>query len=249
MIICNSHNFTVIRAPKTGGTSLELYIIDSGLLDSTTDVYALEGGFTTIEEFKAYSDTHGELAFPQIDKEFRGVAYLADAQKPFSKLVEEGKVASAMPCIGGIRHPLERLASLYYYANLRNEILNNKHLAEHGTPFPMYSGNKSEFGEPDASWDLIFRKVGGALDYYVTPQMDYYPDHAQLFNVENMNEHVSQFISDKGGNVPAQTLALRASGNDPSYYLNNLSEDRKRRSLEIYEKDLIAWEKAYAVYN
>jgi hypothetical protein len=249
MIICNSHNFTVIRAPKTGGTSLELYIIDSGLLDSTTDVYALEGGFTTIEEFKAYSDTHGELDFHQIDKEFRGVEYLADAQKPFSKLVEEGKVASDMPCIGGIRHPLERLASLYYYANLRNEIANNNYIKAHGEPSPTYEDQKKMFGEPDASWDLVFRQAAKQLAFYLTPQMDYYPDHAQLFNVENMNEHASQFILDKGGNVPAQPLSLRASGNDPSYYLNNLSEDRKQMSLEIYEKDLLAWEKAYAVYN
>ena len=61
MIICNSHNFAVTRAQKTGGASLELYILQSGLMDSTTDSYALEGGFSTPEEFKAYFDTHPRI--------------------------------------------------------------------------------------------------------------------------------------------------------------------------------------------
>jgi len=49
--------------------------------------------------------------------------------------------------------------------------------------------------------------------------------------------------------VAPEKITIRASDNDPTYYLENLSEDRKQKALDIYEKDFLAWEKAYSVYN
>jgi len=46
-----------------------------------------------------------------------------------------------------------------------------------------------------------------------------------------------------------ERIEVRKSNNNPTYYLDNLSADRKQKTLEIYEKDFIAWEKAYARFN
>lgn len=251
MIICNSHNFAVTRAPKTGGTSLELYILESGLVDTATDTYALEGGFSTWQEFKAYSDAHDNLNYMEIKKDLWGEEALKDAQTTFLSLVEQGRVQPDMPCIGGIRHPLEWLASLYYYANTRNRANTARNIKEHGKPSEYNVAMEAGYGEPDASWDLVFRKIDN-LQYIkdiLRPQTSYYPEHVTFFNIENLHEHVSNFIVSKGGPAPTERMQARISSNDPTYYLDNLSADRKQRTLEIYEKDLIAWEKAHAKFN
>ena len=251
MIICNSHNFAVTRAQKTGGSSIEIYILQSGLVDESTDEYALEGGFSSWQEYKNFSDNNHNLHYKDIPKELWGEDSLRKAQITFAELVEQGKIAENMPCIGGIRHPFEWLASLFYYANVRREIHNAQVLAE-GKELGTYEKLMNEYyPEPDSSWDFVFRKYLSMAEIQrsLKPQTDYYPDHAQLFNIENIHEHVSKFIADKGGIVPTERVQVRKSNNDPTYYINNLSDDRKKMTLEIYEKDLIAWEKAYAVYN
>jgi len=249
MIICNSHNFAVTRAQKTGGTSLEMYILESGLIDYANDIYTLEGGFANWEEFKEYSEAHDNLKYSELPRSLYGQDSLASAQKTFAEIVEEGLAPSDMPCIGAIRHPLEWLASLFYYANLRRTITAKKHLSEKGSYTPYDLEMAKEVSEPNASFDFVFDKEWDSPEVQASlkPQTSYYPDHAQLFNIENIHEHVSEFILSKGGTVSGR-IELRKSDNDPTYYLENLSSDRKQRALEIYEKDLIAWEKAKSVY-
>ena len=250
MIICNSNNFAVTRAQKTGGTSLEMYILESGLVDYEKDEYTLEGGFANWEEFKAYSEQHENLKYSDLPEELYGDS-LFDAQKTFFSLVEQGKISENFPCIGGIRHPLEWLASLFYYANVRRKIVANKHLKETGAFTSTDIEIAKHFSEPNASWDFVFEMQWHTqhIQENLKAQTSYYPDHARLFNIENIHEHVSAFIAEKGGISPSKKIEIRKSENDPTYYLSNLSDDRKQRALEIYEKDLIAWEKAYAVYN
>jgi len=250
MIICNSNNFAVTRAQKTGGTSLELYILESGLVDYTNDIYTLEGGFNTWEEFKAYSDAHGNLKYTELPRNLWGYDSLAEAQVTFAELVERGQVAPDMPCIGAVRHPLEWLASLYYYANERRKKLASNHLKRFGQYTEQDIADAANMSEPDASFEYCFYVINETPGVITSlkPQTSYYPDHAQLFNIENIHEHVTDFITAKGGSVP-ERIEARKSNNDPTYYLENLSEDRKKLALEWYEKDLIAWEKAYAVYN
>jgi len=250
MIICNSNNFAVTRAQKTGGASLEMYILESGLVDTNTDSYTLEGGFSNWEEFKAYSEANGSLKYSELPDELFGDP-LFEAQTSFSDLVSQGKVTPDMPCIGGIRHPLEWLASLFYYANIRKDIDAEENLKKYGYPLDLDLFIAKHFSEPNASWDFVFELYWDSdhIQDNLKPQTSYYPEHAQLFNIENIHEHVSKFIADKGGNVPTQRINIRGSDNDPTYYLENLSADRKQKSLEIYEKDFELWEKAYAVYN
>jgi hypothetical protein len=250
MIICNSHNFAVTRAQKTGGASLELYILQSGLMDSTTDTYVLEGNFSSPEEFKAYFDAQDDLNYLEKPPTVWGPG-LKEAQTTFAELVNQGKVSPDMPCIGGIRHPLDWLASLFFYANHRRKVKRARNIAEFGAPDSNDIYLEEIYGTPDASWDTVF---GWAIDTatvqtILKPQLDYYPEHAQLFNIENIHEHVSEFIRGKNGIVPTEKIHIRKSPNDPTYYLENLSEDRKQQTLDAYEKDLLAWEKAYAVFN
>ena len=250
MIICNSNNFAVTRAQKTGGASLEMYFLESGLVDTGNDIYTLEGGFANWEEFKAYSAAHDNLKYSELPRELYGYKYLKDAQKTYHEIIADGQASSDMPWVGTIRNPLEWLASLFYYANVRRKIVAAENIAKYGQLTPKDIFNAANMSEPDASWDLIFvldpdnPKVKNSLK----AQTSYYPDHAQLFNIENIHEHATDFIEAKGGTV-AGRIEVRKSDNDPTYYLANLSEDRKQKSLEMYEKDFLAWEAAYAKYN
>ena len=250
MIICNSNNFAVTRAQKTGGASLEMYFLESGLVDTDKDIYTLEGGFANWEEFKAYSDAHDNLKYSDLPRNLWGYEYLKDAQKTYHEIVADGQAPADMPWVGTIRHPLHWLASLYYYANIRRKINASKNIKEYGHILPSDEFNAANMSEPDASWDLIFVRLPNNQNILdnLKSQTSYYPDHAELFNIENIHEHATDFITAKGG-VVIDRPEIRKSANDPTYYINNLSEDRKKKSLEMYEKDLIAWEKAYAVYN
>ena len=220
MIICNSNNFVVTRAPKVGGLSMEMYIHKSGLIDPNVDTYSIDGGLASWEELEAYSEANANLKYEGLPNNLYGYSAESQIHSAFSELVEAGEIPTDMPCIGCVRHPVEWLS------------------------------------EPNDSWDAFLGDPNSLLYNDPTteqariPQTYYYPDHAQLFNKENLHEHVNAFIAEKGGTT-SDKIVMRDSNTAEaiSYYLNNLSEDRKQKTLEIYEKDFIAWEKAYAVYN
>ena len=244
MIICNSNNFVVTRAPKVGGLSLEMYIHKSGLINNSADIYTVDGGLASLQELEAYSEAHDGLKYESVDANFYGwypeqeLAYIT-----FSQLVSDGKISSNMPCIGCVRHPVEWLASLHYYANSTRKSNALKNIFSGGLTVDDIKLDKF-ISEPNSFYkDELSRR-------HRRPQTDYYPDHAQLFNIENLHEHANAFIAEKGGTT-SDKIVMRDSNTAEaiSYYLNNLSEDRKQKTLEIYEKDFIAWEKAYAVYN
>ena len=250
MIICNSNNFAVTRAQKTGGASLEIYFLESGLVDTTNDIYTLEGGFNTWEEFKAYSDAHDNLKYSELPRDLYGYEYLKDAQKTYQEIVADGQASADMPWVGTIRHPLHWLASLYYYANVRRKITAAENLKKYGHYTKNDLDMAQEVSEPDASFDFVFDKhwTHPNVQDSLKAQTSYYPDHVQLFNIENIHEHATAFIEAKGGTV-TERIEVRKSDNDPTYYLENLSADRKQRALDIYAKDMQAWEAAYAIYN
>lgn len=250
MIICNSHNFAVTRAQKTGGSSLEIYFLESGLVDTTNDIYTLEGGFANWEEFKTYSDAHANLKYSDLPRNLYGYEYLKDAQKTYAQILAAGQAPADMPWVGTIRNPLEWLASLYYYANVRRKITASENLKKYGHYTSADLELAKEVSEPNASFDFVFDKMWNTPEIQdsLKSQTSYYPEHVQLFNIENIHEHATAFITAKGGAV-TERIEVRKSDNDPTYYLENLSADRKQRALDIYAKDLTAWEAAYAVHN
>tara|TARA_R110000751_G_scaffold215612_1_gene319075 strand:+ start:1313 stop:2062 length:750 start_codon:yes stop_codon:yes gene_type:complete len=249
MIISNSNNFVTTRAQRTAGTSLEMYIIESGLVDFDNDSYTLEGGFETWEEFKQYSAANNNLSYSDLPESLYGQS-LEGVQITFADLVAQNRISPEMPCIGGIRHPLEWLASLFNAANVRRKIMAKANLQKYGRYSEIDLSLAKDFSTPDASCDFVLSNLDNPhVAISVKDQVEYYPDHAQLFNLENIHEHVCQFIKDKGGKVPTQRIALRYNEYDPTYYISNLSADRKQNVLTILEKDLVAWEKAHAKFN
>ncbi len=159
MIICNSNNFAVTRAQKTGGVSLEMYFLESGLVDTSNDIYTLEGGFSNWEEFKAYSDAHDNLKYSELPRNLYGYDYLKEAQKTYAEIIADGQAPVDMPWVGTIRHPLKWLASLYYYANVRRKITATEHFKKYGHYIGTDLQMAREVSEPDASFDFVFDKV------------------------------------------------------------------------------------------
>ena len=257
MIICNSNNFVVTRAPKVAGLSLEMYMHKSGLVDAANDTYSIDGGLSTLEELEKYSQEHENLKFEKISPSFYAwEKKQGNVNATFSELVESYDISPSMPCIGSVRHPLHWAGAFNYYA-----VTNMKKQARKNAMSPN-GLTSSDFWledlvlDPNKAWDILM--VPSDHFFYVDdfsarqrmPQTDYYPDHAQLFNIENIHEHANAFITEKGGTT-SDKITLRDSDTAEhiDYFLKTLSDDRKQKTLDIFEKDFLAWEKAYAVYN
>jgi hypothetical protein len=250
MIISHSNNFVFTRAPKIGGVSLAMYLLQAGLVNGENDEYELEGGFNTWQEFKAFSDSTNNLDYETIPRNLYHADSLEKVNVTFQSLVDSGKVAQDMPCIGVIRHPFDWLSSLFYYANKRREMIEKQNIEKYGKPTKRDELAKEAWATPDSAHHFIIsRGEEPLIQNILKPQTDYYPDHAQLFNFENLHEHACQFIAEKGGIAPEEKIEIRKSDHDSSWYIENLSKKYKDRALKVYEKDMVAWEKAYAKFN
>jgi|TARA_R110000796_G_scaffold251758_1_gene383897 hypothetical protein len=254
MIISYANNFVVLRLPKTGSTSLAFYFFKSGLLDFKKDLYTLEGNFSGWKNFEAYYKEHG-LDYSSLPPELHGAAIrLKLVNRSFDDLRAKGAIQPDMPCVASIRNPLEWVASLFYYTRLRRNLnasdpkavisLGDAHI-------PHSVGFKDKnYGNPNDYWDYVKENWTTAVVVaHLKPQSDYFPEHAELFNVENIHEHASKFILDRGGRVEERIEMRKNSVDKLTSFLTELSPDRKQDILDTYAKDLVLWEKAYAVYN
>ena len=229
MIVCNSNNFVVIRTPKTGSTSLAFYFFKSGLLDPRRDVYSVEGPFSTWEELETYDKEHG-LDYSKLPslQEYKP----SNVHHTFNDLCVKGTIQPNMPCVASIRNPLERVASmLNYIIRIR---------------LPKDPPLRQETKSPNSFWDYV--KTTGH-PFYKKRQTDYFPDHAELFNTENLHEHVSKYILERGGKVNGRIEMRKNPDNKLDVFLAELTSDRKQDILDTYAQDFVLWEKSYAVYN
>ena len=227
MIISYSNNFVVIRSPKTGSTSLVFYFFKSGLIDPEQDRYNIEKPFATWEEMEKEYKGHGlkrrikrnsttyVSSLPNIP------SYFAELHSSFEELRRKGLVDLTMSCVGTIRNPITRVASMYNY--------------------PKFFGRANIKNNPNKYWDDLKNKF--------KPQCDYFPDHAELFNTENLHEHVSKYILEKGGRVDRRIEMRKNPDNKLDVFLAELTPNRKQDILDTYAKDFELWEKAYTVYN
>ena len=155
---------------------------------------------------------------------------------PFSNLVQEGLIEKNMPCVSTIRNPIERMSSGFYCG--------------HRNDGAFVSLVDEAYRNPNVFWDTIKQKNNfPGLDKIVLLQCDYFPDHAELFNTENLHEHVSKYILERGGKVGGRIEMRKNPGNNLDWFLAELTPDRKQDILDTYAKDFELWEKAYAVYN
>ena len=231
MIVSYSNNFVVIRPPKTGSTSLVFYFLKSGLISHEKDVYNVDSPFSTWEELEAYDKKNG-LDYSKLPMSLYGENYLKDVHRTFDDLRAKGAVQPDMPCVSTIRNPLERVASMLNYI-IHRRMPENPTLGQ-------------ETISPNSFWDYVKEE---ANDFYKKPQSSYFPDHAELFNTENLHEHVSKYILERGGKVNGRINMRKNPDNKLDVFLAELTPDRKQDILDTYAKDFELWEKAYAVYN
>jgi len=160
-----------------------------------------------------------------------------DVHLTFNEMYEQGLIRTDMPCVGTIRNPLERIASIYNY--------------------PKFFASKALFltEEPNEYWDNIKQEIkdqGGYCSLRTKPfkaQSEYFPDHAELFNTESLHKHIIRYISDKGGKVNERIEMRKNHNNDLQEFLLKLTLGRKQEILDTYQKDYELWEKSYATYN
>ena len=231
MIISYSNNFVVIRPPKTGSTSLIFYFLSSGLLDFTKDVYALEGSYDNWKSFDMVNEEYKEIYLSNIEK-LQWNANESNVHRTFKDLRIKSAIQEDMPCVATVRNPLERASSAFNYVRLIR------------TRAGQYLGE--ELSNPNSFWDSI--KVGSSK-FFLDAQCSYFPEHAELFNTENLHEHVSKYILERGGKVDGRIEMRKNPDNKLDVFLAELTPDRKQDILDTYANDFELWEKAYAVYN
>jgi hypothetical protein len=181
MIICNTNNFVVIRPPKTGSTSLVFYFFKSGLVQEQ-DLYAIDGPFSTWKDLEVCLKKYGEN-FSYVPRLTKKDDEIKNVHISFDELVEKNLVTKTIPCVATIRNPLARYSSAFYFA--RNQFSKQVN----GTPYV----------NSNAFWDALKNKEPRmGVEVLAKPQCDYFPDHAELFNTENLHEHVSKYILERG---------------------------------------------------
>jgi hypothetical protein len=244
MIISYSNNFTAVRVPRSGSATLAFYFFKSGLI-SDTDIYTLEGDFESWQEYEKFcqDNEYDYATFP-----YTKHGEQSKVHRTFEDARSKSAISADMPCIATIRNPLHWLASLYNSVKQRRE----SQLASNVLKIREFGQSSlRDFGDPDKAWDTVKKDYNTDLIFNsLRPQHSYFSKDALLCNTENIRDHVSKFILDKGGKV-TDPLNYKAQPNTEhiDYWLANISEDRKKDILDFYAKDFELWEKAYAVYN
>ena len=236
MLISLSNNFVFIRAPKTGSTSALFYFLNSGLYEDKIDLVALENPFTSWvqmkEHFEKYSESYIEKA-KSITGPPKSIAVQVDVHVSYKTLVGKEYIKAGMPCYSMIRNPIDRLCSIYFYEQNIQKTLG----------YPPLNNDLNEF-----CYLACF--VGGDLKptYAKLQQNTYFPDHAKLWNIENLHEHAVADITALGGKV-GNRIHVRKTSQKPKDYKSLLSHEVIQMIELKYLKDFELWEKAYAVYN
>ena len=252
MIISYSNNFVVIRTPRAAGTSLAFYFFKSGLIDSATDIYKIEGSFASWSEFDQYISAEG-LEFANLPKNLKGLDSVRSVRRTFSDLVAKGAIPAEMPCVATIRNPIERMASGYAYIckDVEVHIEENNGVIKKGTQHLLDNCTPNVNMYWDYLMEYYFNNGSGPNEFH--RQCHYFPDHAEVFNIENLHQHASKFILDKSG-VVSEPIELRKNPDiftpdQTETIFTDLTSDRRQAMEDTFSKDFEIWEKAYAVYN
>lgn len=251
MIISYSNNFVVIRTPRAAGASLSFYFFRSGLIDPKTDIYKVEGSFSSWQEFDQFISDEG-LEFANLPRELKSLESMAPVRRTFDDLRAKSAISADMPCVASIRNPIERLASGYAYICKDVET----HLEKNNGVVNFVVQDLLDRCVPNVNmyFDFIMEHYNGSKPMHQWyAQSHYFPDHAEIFNIENIHEHANKFISDRGG-VVSERIELRRNPHiftpdQTETVFADLTSDRRQKILDTFEKDFVLWEKAYAVYN
>ena len=235
MFISCSNNFVFIRIPKTGSTSALFYFLNSGLYDSSKDTVALEGNFYSWEQMQKCFVDHPEdyleraAQIPSLGL----VGINRQVHASYSEPVKNEKIKDKTPCYSVVRNPIDRLCSIYFYNKKQKEVTGSTAVNKDINEFCYSACIAGEETDPSYAKRL---------------QCSYVPDHAKLWNTENLHEHAVADITALGGKV-GHPIHVRKTNPDPIDY-QALSSPEVLQMIELkYAQDFVLWEKAYAVYN
>jgi hypothetical protein len=236
MIISYSNNFCLVCPPKTGSTSSIFYLLRSGLVDLDKDIFRVEDlkkqlGFL-------FQDEVEKEAVKKVSADFMlKSSNDLKLHTEFDVLKKKYLLPEGMDCVGTIRNPLNRLASAFYMLKKHRAVL----------PTIMYNALQ----DPNTFFDAVQESKENSirLGLIKKPQVKFFPNHAKLFNTENLHQHINRFIEERKGLKGAELLLRKNPDNKLDVFLTELTPDRKQDILDTYAKDFELWEKAYAVYN
>jgi len=235
MLVSNSHDFVFIRVPKAGSTSALFYFMNAGLYNLNTDIVAVDGRFHSWKHLEKCLLDHPENYLteanniPPLD-----LGYVErNVHTSYSELVNKGRIKYDMPCFSTVRNPIDRLCSFYFYNEKRKKVWRQKPTSLNVDDFCYLACMEVSRINPLAA---------------KTPQYSYFPEHATLWNTENLYEHAVKDITAMGGTVK-KPIHVRKTRLEPNDYKKQLSHEVIQMVELKYAKDFELWEKAYAVYN
>lgn len=242
MIYIKSLDTVFIRPPKTGSTTLALYVADSGLLNKNHDFREWELGqamwmddgsvdmsnYYGTPEVLPEPNRNTPIALPPVRR------LPPNAPRPllhgsYANGVEAGKYTTSAKCIATVRHPIDRLMSIIHV------IASSK--------YPPFDPAKE-----DLNVYIAERLEGHERPAIFPDQYKSYNDAPILWNTENIHEHATAYFATNGG-VIRQRWHARRNGRRLPGIADQLTSEIKQKILTRYEKDFLLWEKAYAVYN
>tara|TARA_R110001599_G_scaffold112690_6_gene277604 strand:+ start:2249 stop:2941 length:693 start_codon:yes stop_codon:yes gene_type:complete len=230
---------------------MAFYLFKSGLIDPQTDIYKVEGSFSAWEDFDQFISTDG-LEFANLPKELKSLESMAAVRRTFDDLEAKSAIQADMPCIATIRNPIERMASGYAYIcrDTQRAIDDNNGAITSGVQWLIDNVTPNV----NMYWDAALAHYNGSQPMHKWyTQSHYFPDHAEVFNIENLHQHASKFISEKGGTV-SEPIELRRNTDiftpdQTETVFADLTADRRQAMTDLFAKDFEIWERSYAVYN
>jgi|DEB0MinimDraft_6_1074348.scaffolds.fasta_scaffold00194_37 hypothetical protein len=241
MIISYSNDFVLVRIPKTASTTCVAGLYDMGaVVESEGDLCP---GVEASMEYESEDSTRSgvnwgswitgvtEILDPNMycreDPRHRQLYRQHVWHTGFHRLVEVGLVDEDMPCVSTIRHPVDRFLSINAFLGKHTRVPER----DPNSTWDQYKNGDEVFG----MWENMFRLH---QDYYV-------PEHATLWNIENLYDWMKRFAKEKG-------LVYK----EPIYFKNNkkyrtvsLTSDREQEILDHFEKDFLLWEQAFREFN
>ena len=244
MIYIKNLDTVFIRPPKTGSTTLALYVADSELLNANYDFASWEFNKALWNEDGSVDMTYyhntehlfeRSSALPQMIVEDIKKTVLSPLEVQrnlihgtYTQGISGAKYSISANCIATVRHPIDRVLSVIHTATRSVEDFNlttheiNSFIAEQlDAPRPRVLFNDQHY---------------------------YYNDAPTLWNTENIHEHATAYFATNGG-VIRQRWHARKNGRRPPGIADQLTSEIKQKILTRYEKDFLLWEKAYAVHN